>query len=59
MSNHDRYDMDILKQLTKIANNLDRIGKIMELLESRYSSEDAKNNNVFDEKTEGFESIDD
>lgn len=27
MSNHDRYDMDVLKQLTKIANSLDKIKK--------------------------------
>lgn len=25
MANHDRYEMDILKQLTRIANSLERI----------------------------------
>ena len=58
MPNHDRYDMDILKQLTKIANSLDKIEKVMELRESRYSSEDAKNNEMFDEEVAGFESVD-
>ena len=38
MSNHDRYDMDILKQLTRIANSLEKIEKVMGLRESRYSS---------------------
>lgn len=60
MPNHDRYDMDILKQLTKIANSLDKIEKVMELRESRYLSEDAKNNEMLDDllKASGFESVD-
>lgn len=28
MAQHDKYDMDILKQLTRIANSLERIEKI-------------------------------
>lgn len=29
MANHDRYEMDILNQLTRIANALERIEKYM------------------------------
>ena len=30
MATHDRYDTDVLKQLTKIANNLDKIVRCLE-----------------------------
>ena len=34
MPNHDRYDNDILKQLTRIANSLE---KIETMLETKYA----------------------
>ena len=43
MSNHDRYDNDILKQLTRIANSLEKIETMLygELI---FGSESLKNN---------------
>ena len=52
MATHDKYDNAILKQLTRIANALERIEKAyqMSTIELKDDAEDTKPSDILEEK---------
>lgn len=52
MANHDRYENDILKQLTRIASALERIEKAnqMSMIKLKDDAEDTKPSDISEEK---------
>ena len=52
MATHDRYANDILKQLTRIANALERIEKVYQMptIELKDNAKDTKPSDISEEK---------
>ena len=52
MATHDRYENDILKQLTRIANALERIEKTyqMSMIKLKDDAKDTKSSDISEEK---------